>query len=571
MDISVNPLDSAQTRTNELKSAGAWSLAYALVSFCTGAYFMADTVDYVAAVQSYDHGNHGSLWEFGHLFWRPFGWILLHAIEPLTRLVTGIDPTIELTYVFLTVNWVAGLACVLLLRGLLRRFSISPAIANLATLGMLFSNAFLNYIHSGSSYIPGLAFLLLGLYLLAADAQTLRSPLRPIWVAGALAFSVCLWFPYVFAVPGALATPLFRRSDNQSRWALTLRATLYCLVLGIAFYGFALASLRIFTADGIYRWITAESNAIGGVRGVTRTIFGFARSFVYMGDDGVLFKRFLLHDRYNPVTVLELIRASLFKLFLFYALLLAMLKQLLQSANRDFLWLFALTTMPVIFFALMWFGGDMERYLPLYPIVFLCASYSVDRARAPRYLKRLALLFLLVTIASNLGATSILTIRKKQAHAEVRLKDLLPVLKPQSRIVLSDIQDELENFTRTYPLDSMIRTHLVRTYPVLNPATAQTLHWRTDLCRVVVTTWNSGADVWISKRISATQPQADWKWVEGQDPRVSWADLRSVFAQFDYGTSVGDSDGFILLLPTQRNKNLLDSLRTEDGLKPPMR
>ena len=195
----------------------------------------------------------------------------------------------------MALNWLAGLACVLLLRACLRRFSIRPITANLCTLAFLFSDGFLNYIHAGSPYIPGLAFLLLGFYLLAGPIEAAPSPWPPVCAAGALALAVCLWFPYIFAVPGFLATPLFYRRDSHSSGALALRTTIYCLIMGLVAYGLVLARLGLFTPDAIFGWVMVEPTAITGVHGTTRAIFGLARSFINMGDDAVLFKRFLLH------------------------------------------------------------------------------------------------------------------------------------------------------------------------------------------------------------------------------------------------------------------------------------
>src|SRR5450631_238832 len=157
MIIPARSFDSVQTRTSQVQTICWWTAVYALVSYFTGAYFMADTVDYVASVCNHDFGKGNSLFEFGHLFWRPIAWVLLHTAGPLIQSFTGADSKTQLTYLLVSVNWLAGLICILLLLGVLRRFLIRPMIANLAALALLFSNAFLNYIHSGTSYIPGLA------------------------------------------------------------------------------------------------------------------------------------------------------------------------------------------------------------------------------------------------------------------------------------------------------------------------------------------------------------------------------------------------------------------------------
>ena len=173
--------------------------------------------------------------------------------------------------------------------------------------------------------------------------------------------------------------------------------------------------------------------------------------------------------------------------------------------------------------------------------------------------------FLLVIIVSNCGATSSFFLKKEQRHAEERIKGVLPLLKPNSRMVLVDIHDELENFGRSFPFDPVVRSQMLRTYPVLNPGTVQTLHWRQDLMSVVLNVWMSQGDIWVSRRILEVRPHRDWNWVEGGDPRVTWSTVHSCFAQFDYSTSVGGADGFLLLPPTAKNEALIRSLQNGEA------
>ncbi len=364
-------------------------------------------------------------------------------------------------------------------------------------------------------------------------------------------------------MPGALATPLFRRNDKQSSWALTLRTAIYCLILGVVSYGLVLAWLGIFTPDAIFRWLTAEATALGSTSGSTRAIFGLAHSFINMGDDGVLFKRFLLHDRYNPVSFFELVRASLLKLFLFYAFLIIVLKQLLHSANRRVFWLCLMVATPVFVFAVFWFGGQMERYLALYPVFFLAVGCSLTDDRAPGYLKWLATVTLLVSAFGNFGATSSFTLRAKQQPVEERMKDVLPLLRSGSRVVLLDNHDEVESFDRSFPFHPIVRSHMLCTYAVLNIGTPKDFHWHQDLARMVLNTWSSDGDVWISKRVLELRPHRNWIWVEGADPHATWPMVRSFFTEFDYGRSAGGKDGFLFLPPTEKNKAIINSI--QDG------
>jgi hypothetical protein len=142
-----------------------------------------------------------------------------------------------------------------------------------------------------------------------------------------------------------------------------------------------------------------------------------------------------------------------------------------------------------------------------------------------------------------------------------RLNPLLPVLKPGSRVVVVDIHDEIVNFARSSPFNPVNRRSQPLEYALLNPGTPQTKNWRWDFAQRILTTWSAHGDIWVSMRLLAPTPQAGGEWIEHSDPNVSWNDLHALFPRFDYGQSAGGSDGFLLLLPTQRNLAVIDSLQ----------
>ena len=561
----AKPFGWGLAENSRFRIALPWVALYAVVSRLTGAFFMADTVDYATDVYHRFYGPPRTFWDFGQLIWRPLGWVLFRVFAPAIARFTAPDPWTDVIHILMDLNWLAGLGCVLLLRACLHRFSIRPSIANFCTLAFLLSNAFLNYIHTGSPYIPGLTFVLVGLYLLAGPAEAFASPWRPVWAAGALALAVCLWFPYIFAVPGILAMPLICRDDSYPSRMQALRTTFYFLIMGLFAYGFVMVGLGLYTPEGIFRWVTAESTGIVGVQGTTRAIFGLARSFINMGDDAVLFKRFLLHDPYNPVSFVELGRVSLLKLVLFLGLLIVVLKQLLDSADRRIFWLFLAVAAPVFAFALLSHGGNIERDLPLYPVFFIAVGSALTGDRAPAYLKWLATVVLIVGVFSNFNATSIFTLGKEERHVQERVKDILPLLKPSSRVIVLDVDDEIQNFKRSYPFVPVVRYDMIRTYAALNIGTPKDLHWRQDLARFVLKTWGSSGDVWVSMRVLEMRPQHNWTWVEGADPDVTWSMVRSFFTEFDYGRSAGGEDGFLLLPPTDNNKATINSIQDGDA------
>src|SRR5262249_51104617 len=155
--------------------------------------------------------------------------------------------------------------------------------------------------------------LLLALYLMISSAQQQQqqqdNPMT--WRSGlsaglALGAAVCLWFPYVLVVPAVLLAPvlLFKADRPRLRLAVWVGVGLSVL-LGVA-YGTALVCLGITDVAGFRAWMAQSSHGVKA-SGLPRAVFGLARSFLNMGDDGVLFKRFLLKDPYNPVSLGDLI------------------------------------------------------------------------------------------------------------------------------------------------------------------------------------------------------------------------------------------------------------------------
>lgn len=543
-------------------SLAGWTIAYAILTWFTRAYFMADTVDYVSAVYLHDQGINYVFWDFRHLLWRPLGWVFLHFFGGLLAPLSGGVPRITVLYIFITINLVCGLASLFLLRDLLRRFQNPGWTVEFASIAFASCYAFLNYVHAGTSYIPGLMFLLLGVDLMTRTAEADASYYSPCGAALMLALSVCLWFPYAFAVPGALALPLFYPARNR-QWRLVVRSTVTCLAAGILAYTAVLAHQRIYTRAAALHWIGQGASSVAGVRGAKRAVFGFAHSFIDLGEEGVLFKRFLLHDPYNPVPFRQLVlRASLWKMALFYLLLLAVVLQLSSSSRgRSVLAICAIMAGPVALFALLWFGGDIERYLPLYPAFFLALTSAVAQDR--RGLTRiLAAAFVIVAIATNVTSLSRSALERQQRVVTERLDPLLPVFKPNSRIVVVDIHDEIVNFSRSFPLNPVNRRSQPLEYALLNPGTPQTKHWHQEFAQRVLTTWGTHGDIWVSRRLLAPKPESDWGWIEHSDPNVSWNDLHTLFPRLDFGAAAGASDGFLLLLPTQNNLAVIHSLQS---------
>ncbi len=294
-------------------------LVYVFATLFTSAYFMADTADYVDSIVAHTEGRNYDFWEFGHLFWRPFGTIIL---IPVSKLFDSHDKRITIDYILLAINWLAGLVSVCALHGFICRIVKLAWVCMASVLVFIFAHAFLNYSQSGSSYIPGLAMLLVGLYLVTRSRDEDKSNLLAALASGvALAGAVCLWFPYILVLPAGVAAPLLLYQFDRKGFRIAIIAAAVagaCILT--AYTVVAVSQVNISSFDQLREWVSAASHQ-NDVRGAARMVFGLARSFIYMGNDGVLFKRYLVGDKFNPVTLVDLFRLSLWKFIFFYSFL----------------------------------------------------------------------------------------------------------------------------------------------------------------------------------------------------------------------------------------------------------
>jgi hypothetical protein len=544
---------------------------YLLATWLTNAHFMADTGGYVVSILAYegveefveqnpvvgDYRSENPFWEFGHLLWRPLGLVLYKAFEPLSRLVVGPEPGTNLVFLLLSVNWLAGLLCVLLLHDLARRLTGRLWVAHLVAGVFIFSHGFLNFAQTGSSYIAGLSLLLLGLYLLVRARDYTRRPwLAPMLSGVALAGAVCMWFLYVWAVPAVLVSPLLLFGVDRRQWRMTLRAAAaFALALALL-YAAVMAHLGISSPDDLRAWVTASSHGVS-ISGVTRVIFGLPRSLINMGNDGVLFKRFLIDDPFNPVTAADLFRFSLWKLALFYLSAAAIFISLVWSRQgRGRLGLLLINAIPILVFATLFDGGAVERYLPLYPLMALSLAWAISARQTPAWIKAVPLIFVAAAAVTNLNAMAASLLDRQQEEAASRVGNLLP-LKPESQIAVTHLQDELVNFQASFPFHPVNRRGDYRLHSIVTLGTSQVERWREDFVARAFESWKQQADVWVSRRILSERPRPEWNWVEGDDARVSWAEMHTFFSQLETGDGVGGEDGFVLVLPSPVNAKFL--------------
>lgn len=545
-------------------------LGYLIIWAMTGAHFMADTTVYAQAILEYHHGTDShahlltsnSFWDFGHLLWRPLGWICFVLLRPVTQILAHENERAQVTSTLIGIDFVTALACVYFFFTLARRVVESDWPAAVATFAFFSTDAFLNYAHSGSAYVAGLGCLLAGMRFSLVEPKT--SSLIFDLLAGLMfALSVLFWFPYMFVLPGALATPLVIHGHDRFRWTRVGRTITVCAIVGLGAYVLTVLASGIGNVSALKEWILSSGHGqiqAGGVRSLARLALSVPRSFINMARDGMWLKRYLLHDPYAPTSIPDLLRLSLWKLVLFYISTGIVCLELLRSKpGRKVLLLLGSTVLPMFVFAVFIFeAGSIERYLPLYPFVFLALCYVLGLEQMNVFLKCFLVLALMIVAGVNIESMRRSTLQEMAGQGTTRLHDLVPLLTPNSVVAAVNEQDSLAEFRQNFPLDEINLQARWRTYDMLEINAARLATWRQDFATLVVDTWKHGGAVWLPERVFATRPKPEWNWVEGDDKRIKWTDLPDFFSQFDTGPVVGGEDGFVLLQQDSKNEDALD-------------
>ncbi|MDT7540268.1 MAG: hypothetical protein QOE33_172 [Acidobacteriota bacterium] len=570
----------ALTPAATLRRDGALALIYLLVTSLTSANFMGDTLYYADSVvgmaagritpAAWDARGNYSFFEFGHLLWRPLGCALYVLTGPLARRLYAGDARDAALFILVAANWVAGLACVLLLRRVLEYVAGREWIIVTSSVGFACTYGFLNFTQSGSSYIPALALYLAGLLAMLRGGERVGHTWRTAIVGGALlACAVCLWFLYVWVVPVALAAPLILFGDDVRRRRLFIHGALVSGAITVLVYaGVVVFGLHIAELATLKAWVASSGHGLDNNRGLLQVAFGSARSFMSVGHDNVLFKRFLLHDPYNPVGAFDLFRLSLWKLALFYLASASALLLLLSGGarGRRVLTLFCLGALPILLFAALWQGTTPERYLPLYPVAFVAFACALDARRGRALLKAIVLAFVAALVCVNVVALSNRTLDRRQSEMTTRTRELLPLLKRESVVV--EVKEELKDLQWEFPFHPLNRVMTV--YSAVSIGDVASSQWREEFAAKTLETWKAGGDVWLSRRVLEPRPSGASYWVEGSDPRITWAQIEAFFNGFERGPEIGGADGFVLLARTPRNENILRALTngqrtTNDG------
>jgi hypothetical protein len=549
----------------------AVAVVFAAVVLLSGPHSYSDTNMYAADIQRAASISDPALWDFGHLLWRPAGWLAYRATA------RWIEPHVGSSYfaVFpplIAVNLVAGLGCVLLAFGLAREASGRASVAFAVSVGLLVSSAFLNMTQTGTAYVPGLALQLAGLAVIVSAVRPERLGWPTAWLAGALLASSCaLWVAYVLALPAAGLTALvwqreslaLNSDDGRRRVAFLARLALATFVIGAIVFGLGAAVAGVDSIAAARAWVSEAGHGYAQTRNWLRIGAGVPRAFLDLGNDGMTIKRYLLGDPYARTTLVDVAGASLWKMFLVYLVLGFGLWGLATSAGgRKLLLPLGASAAAVLAFALAYEAGSAERYLPIYPILILAVAYLCrDFSRRPS--RSLWAVLLATMVCVNLPHYALATSRGQFADDIARIESVRENLSPASRVVLLSFRDGIHDFYHRFPFHRLALEGQLPVYYLTDAMEANAGEWPRRTAQAVLRSWESGGDVWVSRRLFAGRPLPEWGWVEKDHPELVWREVTGFFQALHTDGEIGGADGFLRLTLNEHNTALLGA--TADG------
>ena len=577
------PLELGSSRTGILTPARERVLllaCYAVLLVLTSTTMQGDTVYYAHSIVERSNGTGSTFWEFGHMLWRPLGYLAVTIVSLVDRPLSQPELLRRTLVTLMGLVVVFGALAIVAFHTVVGSVLRSRAAVLLATLTFMLAHAFLNYVHTGAAYVPALAMLVLCL------AQLLRHSGGSDLVAGilaglALAASVLFWAPMIFAAPTPILALIFLRDRSRRTLILGLSTTLVSVaVAGAATLIFA-AAAGVRSIGQLLAWVSSSSHGIAGTGGFARMVLGFGRSLMDVEQLGLLTKRFLLHDAYNTVKLTDLVRSGMAELVLVYLLLAVLLLPLARSAwGRRVLGFLAAACLPVLVFALRWQGGDLERYLGLFPALFLAVGVGIDSLwqRAPSDIETVATsrrpdarvpgwrLLVGAALGCAFAIFNIPPLVRGRVVAQCdrigHRIEAIPLHQGSEALAFTPYYlDEPAAYEASCPVAAARVLQGRQVVGLVMPGVNSASDWQTGFRQQVDSAWRRGVSVWLSETALDPRPPRESKWAEGERKDVQWAAFPSFFSQFELrrlttGAEVARG-GFLEIPPTALNRSIV--------------
>ena len=531
-------------------------LVFIIVTALTDAHYWADSADYTESVIAYLGGRNYLFWEFGHLLWRPLGYLMISMSSETSQ---SQDLHFAILKRFQWVCWILGFCSVLVFTNILRKLRTRDSVVLVSVSVLTCSHAFLNFSQTGTSYIPGLFFLILGLRFMLISENEPSYKMSVILAGVSFAASISLWIAYVWAVPGAMMAGVLlpgEKLTNVLKKSFVSAASFAMFVTPVFIGGGYLAGATDIST--LLKWISEAAHG-NDTAGVLRTAFGLARSFFFLSNYGMLLKRFTLGDPFNSVSLGMLLTRWLVKLIIFY--LLAALTMILAWRGgfftRRYLLFAGFSATPLVVFAIFFDGGAVERYLPLIPSVLLAFAIAIDRLKPNSLIRMIVVAVALIAVADNVMQLSLRSLEKQNSDSISRIEKIYSVVGEHDKVFMVNWNDDLINFNRSFPFHNSNTKSGLRLNALVTPGLAQSTTWREEFAARTLAAWKNGANVWISNRATSSTPEPSWNWTEVPGQEVHWRDFPEFFTNLEISKGIDGQDEISLVTQSDKNRAFL--------------
>jgi hypothetical protein len=549
-------------------------LLYVLSIVVTRSPFVADTPVYASQISAAHGLGSPVLWEFGHVLWRPIGFVLSPLFLAAIPDVLAWTAELKISYGLILLSKLGGLISVVLMSDLSRRLVRHPVWALIPVIIFVWGDAFLGYCQSGAPYIPALSLLIAGVWVQLVSVRISWQML--LLAAGCIGLACLLWIPFIFVIPAAACARMlmdFRKTGRCGGLHVfeTMAIAGAMVALGVGGAAF-IAEVR--SAVMFKEWLRSSSHDMHQNRQWLRAISGCPRLLIDLGHDGgTILKRYAFKDPYSPVSAAMVVRLTLWKIPFFYLFVASTIA--LISASRHAMATLGLVTLgglPLLMFSVLWFEpSSAERFLPALPFLVLAIAAGWG-ATGPgvlmggrlKWVKGFICFFgMAISVLNWSSFVGSVSAADRQAHA--RLKDLRKVAEPDDVLVSSNLNDPVIQLIDQRLFDPANRPVPFRNSWLINIAAGNVSAWRQQFARLVLENWREHRAIWVTKGALATCPDENAYWVERENPAVSWKDVQSFFSSIRFDRSTSLPDGFVRVLRSNDTEEQFAKISGEAG------
>jgi hypothetical protein len=304
---------SSTRRKNHLALSHTWLawlvvilIVYVVVLLLVRPLDYVDTFNYAKHIV--DRHNHAfpahtdPFWDFGHLLWRPMGYVVWDLLHGWLRNLFQGDDVLGAGAVLIGLNIVIGGAGAIFLFFLARMTTGNNLVAAIIALAYVCSNAFLYYSLTGMAYGAGLTFQIAAIYYIERALKRGQFHLTEGIEAGLLlGLSVLIWFPYVLSVAGIfcyalLSTGAGQRLGFRQRVPGSVALVAAAAVITLLAYAIVIAVCHFTTVQAASEWISRSRYGKLPTRGLLRLVGSVPRGFVALGEGNTQLKRILFEN-----------------------------------------------------------------------------------------------------------------------------------------------------------------------------------------------------------------------------------------------------------------------------------